>query len=103
ALLAAMQAAAREVKPRALGLIGPDAFGEDFDSHIVTETHLQVGGPEPYASIPVLIEAWASVTTRRGGNAALRVFCNRSPVVGRVDAVRSGTCIHLSGAGMWQY
>jgi hypothetical protein len=102
-LLRQMQAAARVVKPRSLGLIGPDAFGAEYDGYIVGEAALRVGAHEPYGRIPVLIEAWASVTSRRGGDAFLGVFCNRTPAVGGVAAVRSsGGRIHLSGAGMSQ-
>lgn len=100
-LLAAMQATAREVKPRALGAIGANAFGDTYDGYIVTECTLEVGGREPRASIPVLIEAWASVTSRRGGNASLRIFCNRTPAVGSASATRTqGNHIVLAGAGL---
>jgi hypothetical protein len=102
-LLAAMQATAREVKPRALGAIGANAFGDTYDGYIATECTLETGSRAPRTSIPVLIEAWASVTSRRGGHAKLRILCNRTPAAGGVDAVRSGSSIRLSGAGMWQY
>jgi DNA topoisomerase VI subunit B len=102
-LLQAMQAAAREVKPRALGLLGPDAFSETVDGYIVAETALSVGRREPYGRIPVLIEAWAVVTTRSGGDATLDVYCNRSPAVGGAYAIRThGSRILLGGAGMIQ-
>jgi DNA topoisomerase VI subunit B len=100
-LLAAMQAAAREVKARSLGTIGADAFGDAFDAYIVAETALRTGARQPHAVCPVLIEAWASVTSRKGGNARLRVFCNRTPAVGNVSATRAlGNRIELSGIGL---
>jgi hypothetical protein len=100
-LLATMQSAARTVKPRTLGLIGGDAFGERYDAHIVSEAELLVGGHEPQGRIPVLIEAWAIVTSRRGHKAFLRVFCNRTPAIAGVSATRSsGGRIWLSGAGL---
>jgi hypothetical protein len=103
-LLRRMQAVARVVKSRALGPVGAAAFGPDYDGYIIGDAMLRVGIREPYARIPVLIEAWASVTSRRGGEARLRVFCNRSPVVGAVDAARiTGSGIHLSGAGLQRY
>jgi hypothetical protein len=102
-LLQRMQAAARAVKPRSLGPLGPDAFGPAYDGYIIGEATLRVGAHEPYGRIPVLIEAWASVTSRRGGDANLQVFCNRTPSVGDVAAVRSsGSRICLSGVGMSQ-
>ena len=81
-LLRRMQAAARVVKPRSLGLIGPDAFGPAYDGYIIGEATRRVGAHEPYGRLPVLIEAWANVTSRRGGEADLRLFCNRTPAVG---------------------
>ena len=102
-LLRAMQTRARAVKPLALGPIGADAFGEDFDGYIVADTTLRTGRREPYGRLPVLIEAWASVTTRSGGEAALAIYCNRSPAVGGATAVRThGSRILLAGAGMAQ-
>jgi hypothetical protein len=103
-LLSAVQSKARLVKPRSLGLIGANAFGEAFDAYIVAEQELRVGTNAPYARIPVLIEAWASVTTRRGGDARLRVFVNRTPAIGGAEAVRSSSGgIRLSGAGLRQW
>jgi hypothetical protein len=101
ALLQAMQAAARVVKARTLGPIGPDAFGDLFDGYIVAEYTWRVGTHAPFAVCPILIEAWASVFSRRGGAASLRVFCNRTPAVGDTHAWHSsGSRIALSGAGL---
>jgi hypothetical protein len=100
-LLRSLHNAARAVRPHHLGPIGRDAFGDAFDAYMTAETRLLVGGREPFAITPVLIEAWASVTSRKGGNAGLRVFCNRSPVVGGASATRAfGSRIALSGAGL---
>jgi len=103
ALLRRMQESARVVKPKALGLIGADAWGEEYDGYIVAEAELPVGASEPRAHIPVLIEAWASVTSRRGGDARLTVYCNRSTVVGDVYASRTQRGIYISGAGLPQF
>jgi hypothetical protein len=101
ALLIAMQDAARLVKPKGLGPIGADAFGEGFDGYIIQEAALRVGAHEPHAICPVLLEAWASVTSRKSGDTKLFVFCNRSPVVGDAVATRGyGSRIVLSGAGL---
>ncbi len=103
-LLTAAQATARVVKPRSLGLIGADAFGERFDGHIIAENHLRVGTHEPYGYIPVLIEAWASVNSRRGREARLSLFINRTPAVGGAEAVQSdGHGISLAGAGLSRF
>jgi DNA topoisomerase VI subunit B len=100
-LLRAMQDAARVVKARSLGPIGADAFGDMFDAYIVNDAALQTGARAPYAICPVLIEAWAAVRTRKGGGASLRIFVNRTPVVGGASATRSlGNRIALSGAGL---
>jgi DNA topoisomerase VI subunit B len=100
-LLQSLREAARVVKARHLGPIGPNAFGDAFDAYIVADATLRVGRRDPRSEIPVLIEALASVTSRKGGRASLRVFCNRSPVVGGASASRSyGSKITLAGAGM---
>jgi hypothetical protein len=100
-LLQSLNDAARVVKARHLGPIGPKAFGDAFDAYIVADATLRVGRRYPRSDIPVLIEALASVTSRKGGRASLRVFCNRSPVVGGASASRSyGSKITLAGAGM---
>jgi hypothetical protein len=101
-LLTAMQKVAREVKPRSLGLIGRAALGEEYDGYAVVEDWLRVGAHKPYGKVPVLIEAWANVTTRRGGDANLRIFCNRSPAMGGGEAVRAtgGGGLRLAGAGL---
>jgi hypothetical protein len=100
-LLAALHDAARVVKARHLGPIGADAFGDVFDAYISSEAGLRIGGREPRAVCPVLIEAWASVTSRKGGDASLRIFCNRTPVVGTTAARRGyGNRIVLAGAGL---
>ncbi len=103
-LLQRMQEVARVVQPRSLGLIGADAFGLEYDGYVVREAMLRVGAHEPYGQIPVLIEAWASVTSRRGGTASLSIFCNRTPAVGGAAAVRAaGGGIRLAGAGLSEY
>jgi hypothetical protein len=100
-VLPALHNVAREVKPRGLGPIGADAFGDAFDAYIIGEAALRVGAHGPYANCPVLIEAWASVTSRKGGDARLLVFCNRSPAVGGVSATRGfSSRIRLAGAGL---
>jgi DNA topoisomerase VI subunit B len=100
ALLTAMQASARVVKAKALGPIGPDAFGEAFDGYSVAQANLRIGAHRPYANIPVLIEAFASVSGRRSGNASLAIYANRTPVVGYVNAVRGQGGIRVSGTGL---
>ncbi len=104
-LLTAMQKRARAVKPRSLGPVGPAAFGERYDGYTVVEEWLRVGAHKPYGLIPVLIEAWANVRTRRGGYASLQIFCNRSPAVGGAEAVRvtGGGGLRLAGAGLSQW
>jgi hypothetical protein len=94
---------ARKVKPRSLGPIGPAAFSEQLDGYAVGEDWLRVGAHEPHGLVPVLIEAWANVKTRRGGDANLRIFCNRSPAVGGGEAVRATGGLRLSGAGLSQW
>ena len=102
-LLERMQASARVVRPRSLGAIGEDAFEKDYDGYIKAEAWLRTGANEPYAHIPVLLEGWAKVTSRRGGNTDLTIYCNRTPVNTATGASRSyGNIIRLSGAGLQQ-
>jgi Histidine kinase-, DNA gyrase B-, and HSP90-like ATPase len=101
ALLTRMQESARVVKARSLGPIG-DVFTA-FDAYIVADAALQTGTNKPRASIPVLIEAWANVRTRKFGGAKLMVYCNRTPVVDDIDAMRGQGGIRISGAGLDPY
>jgi hypothetical protein len=98
-LLLRMQAKARVVKPKDLGKIGKGVFGVKYDGYKYAETWLEGSGKDDPASIPVLIEAWASVTSRQRGEARLTVFCNRTRPVKGMSASRGLKGIQLTGAG----
>jgi hypothetical protein len=99
ALLGEMQKSARVVNPKALGPIGANAFGPDYDGYKIAEAWLpDIGAHRPLARIPVLIEAWANVTSRQRGEARLDIYCNRTLMVGHVEARRGHDRIWISGA-----
>ncbi|MGD0109757.1 MAG: hypothetical protein ABSC06_37890 [Rhodopila sp.] len=100
-LLAAMQAAVRQVKPQALGPIGMNAFNpEDYDYERQCGSFMQ-GACEPRATIPFIVEAWVTVTNHKGDRVQITVLANRSPVVADVTAERAyDQTIVLSGAGL---
>jgi hypothetical protein len=106
ALLASMQATAREVKHTALCPIGPDAYDPDDFDYASARGTFPYGAHAPCAEIPFVVEAWASATTRKGRSVEIeQVFGNRSPIVG--DTVRAQRSVYydakrlaLTGCGL---
>jgi hypothetical protein len=108
-LLASMHAAAREVKHTALSPIGPGSHDpDDFDYGSAPGT-FTYGTHEPRAVIPYIVEAWASVRTRKGRAAGINeVFSNRTPIVGDTIKVfrsfyQDSKTLRFSGCGLDQF
>jgi hypothetical protein len=79
-LLAAAQAAAREVKPLALGPVGGDCFDEtEFDGYARGVGTFEHGSHCPKATIPFIVEAWAFVANRKGRQVRIDALANRTP------------------------
>lgn len=102
-LLTKLQATARVIKPEALGLLGPGTYGGSaYAKQLGT---FEYGSREPHAFIPCAVEAWVQVDNRKGRQASISIFANRTPVIERVRAYRSwhGDRKHpliLSGPGL---
>jgi DNA topoisomerase VI subunit B len=110
ALLTALQAASREVKPKTLGPIGEDSIsigGSECDYNR-QYGWFRWGSLEPRATIPFIVEAWVNVRDRSGKDSAtVYFFANRTPIAD--ETVRGtryhgekGGAITLSGAGMYK-
>jgi DNA topoisomerase VI subunit B len=102
-LLIALQAGARVVKPDALGPIGETAFNPELYGYSKREGIFAFGTHEPRATIPFLVEVWVSVSDRKGDDASISCQCNRTPIVGEIEAFRrrSGSkSISISGVGL---
>jgi hypothetical protein len=98
ALLKAARAEARQVKPERLGSVGP--IGALPPSHALERGTLSVGGREPKATIPFVVEAWTYLDARSKQPPKLSAFVNRTPVTGNVRAYREKGELILYGCGL---
>lgn len=101
-LLQAARAAARPVSPDRLGFIGRAAFD---DYHYATEQDvLTLGGSQPQAEIPVVVEAWAQKIGERYDDIDFDLLINRTPSVAEISAYRDGDKdLWLDGNGLEHY
>jgi hypothetical protein len=89
-LLTAVQRAAREIKPLALGPVGIAGFDpSEFDGYARRTGSFRHGSHWPQANIPFIVEAWAYVADRKGHQVELTVLANRTPVVDDITGQRS--------------
>jgi Histidine kinase-, DNA gyrase B-, and HSP90-like ATPase len=98
-LLKMLQETAREIKPAALGLLGPGAaYGDGYAKALGT---FEFGSREPHAVIPCAVEAWVYVENRKGTGARIEVFTNRTPAIERCSVWRDwNKKLTLSGIGL---
>ena len=102
-LLTRLQETARQIKPESLGLLGADTYGGwAYAKQLGAFEH---GSREPRAFIPCAVEAWVQVDNRKGRQASITIFANRTPIIERVNVHRSwqGDRKHplvLSGPGL---
>ena len=76
-LLFAAREAVTNVSHRRLGFVGPnEGFG---DHYAKTEGDIRVGSREPFAEIPVVVEAWVDRDDEY--NSGVTCFVNRTPIV----------------------
>ena len=100
-LLQTARKQARPVSPERLGYVGRDAFpGHQYDMERNTAA---MGGSQPQAEIPFVIEAWARKTTGPGDKIKVGIFINRTPSVDEVSAFRHEKALWLSGSGLEDY
>lgn len=104
-LLVVARYEAKPVRPERLGQIGRPA-GQAL-SYACQRGTAVIGGREPKAEIPFVVEAWATAERRdsAGDEIALAVNVNRTPAVAAIEAWRSAGGLNLSGCGLshrWQ-
>jgi hypothetical protein len=104
-LLRAAHAFARPVSPDRLGAIGRDAFP---DCHYAKEQNtVLLGGSQPQAEVPVVVEAWAQKIPFRlkdQDDISAEILINRTPTVAEVSAWRDGDRdLNLQGSGLAHY
>ncbi len=81
ALLRSAQGAARPVKPERLGFIGP--YTDGSGGYAKATGYLEAGGHAPFAEVPFVVEAWATVLPS-SRKASVLVLVNRTPIVSEV-------------------
>jgi hypothetical protein len=86
----------RQVQPRRLGSIGPEA--NPSAAYACSFGTVQLGSAEPFAEIPFVIEAWGRRIEH--DKTVLIVSVNRTPVSGSIHAARDGRDIDLFGCGL---
>jgi hypothetical protein len=97
-LLEAAQRRARPVSPARLGQVGEVEGWPPFHARGEgTFSHGRLGGPR--ATIPVVVEAWASAGHEAYGNRC-SVLVNRTPITGTVSLSRWQRDLTLNGCGL---
>jgi hypothetical protein len=98
-LLEAAQRQARPVSPSRLGHVGQVEGWPPFHSH--GEGTFRCGGiGGPRATIPFVVEAWASAERDAYDNSC-SVLVNRTPITGTVGLSRWQRDLTLDGCGLW--
>jgi hypothetical protein len=106
-LLKAARKRVRPVSPKRLGSIGHDAFGDRY--YADARGSITLGGSQPQAEIPFVVEVWAEKFSGDTDNASddihIDVLINRTPTVAEVSAWRSRQRhnMWLRGAGLGHY
>ena len=94
-LLETARANARQVQPKRLGAIGPEAFPSH--AYAIAYGMANSGSTSPQAEIPFVVEAWAKVAPGRTGICAC---VNRTPTTGVLNAARDKRDIDAFGCGL---
>ena len=91
---------AKPVTPARLGHIG--RFNSQAISHAIQRSVATIGGREPKAEIPFVVEAWATAERRddNGDEIDINMSVNRTPAVAPIQAWRSKGELVLSGCGL---
>lgn len=91
---------ARPVRPERLGQTGRSA--NPAISYGCQRGTVAIGGREPKAEIPYVVEAWATAERRdeTGDEVGITISVNRTPAVAVIEAWRSKGDLRLSGCGL---
>ncbi len=106
-LLQIARGQARPVTPERLGYLGRDAF--PTHQYGIERGIAAIGGSEPQANIPFVIEAWARKNTanqieKSGDKVQIGMFVNRTPTVAEVSVWRDrDKDLWLQGGGLDAY
>jgi hypothetical protein len=95
-LLQAARDNARQVNPKRLGAVGPQAFPSCANA--ITHDVASFGSAWPQAEIPFVVEAWAEEKTE--GDTCLCACVNRTPTTGELHAARDKRDINAFGCGL---
>jgi hypothetical protein len=95
-LLEAARANARQVNPKRLGAVGPQAFPSC--GYAISHGVVSFGSALPMAEIPFVVEAW--VERKTGSDTSLVACINRTPATGDLRAVRNKRHIYAFGSGL---
>jgi signal transduction histidine kinase len=95
-LLEIARAASRQVQPKRLGAVGPQAFL--LCAYAITSGVASFGATRPKAEIPFVVEAWAEQRTQ--DDTYLTACVNRTPVTGALEAARDKRDIDAYGCGL---
>ena len=95
-LLEAARANARQVQPKRLGAVGPQAF--PTCAYAIIYGVASFGSARPPAEIPFVVEAWAEEKTE--GDTWLCACVNRTPATGDLHAARDKRDIDAFGCGL---
>lgn len=98
ALLVKARAEARPVRPERLGSVGPMEFMPP--SYAAVRDAVELGGREPKAKVPFVVEAWAHASRQRDDGVSIKVFVNRTPITGEVRAYKDKGDVSLFGCGL---
>ena len=90
---------ARQVSPQRI-----DALGRfrDYAGYACQRGVTKIGGREPKAEIPFVVDAWASAgrPERSKDSVGVAMYVNRTPAVASIEAWRTKGTIHIHGCGL---
>jgi hypothetical protein len=95
-LLEAARANARQVNPKRLGAVGPQAFPSC--AYSISHGVVSFGSTLPMAEIPFVVEAWAE--KKPEGDSTLCACVNRTPITGQLNVGRDKRDIDAFGCGL---
>ena len=97
-LLASARAVTNPVRPQRLGRVGegsglPDAYA-------IKRGSVSIGGRDPKAVIPFVVEVWAEIVKDQGKHPVIDGKVNRTPIVGDLRAYRDKSEVQFYGCGL---
>ncbi len=106
-LLTAMQAGTRAIPHSALGVIGPEAYDPEIYDYARASGTFTNGAHAPQATIPYIVECWASARSRKDEAAEIDlIFGNRTvipsdKITAERETYNDAKTLILSGCGLY--